>query len=685
MARNAFADIEAALGGVVAMARETATPLLGGGRYVNDRMYGTEDASEAMDWAENEMSEFKMPLSPAGETAQKEMVEFGVNTAREVYDTGFMGIKKAMESNAVQGAVERADEWWQQISPDVKAGLEMLGGALDFNPMMAGAGIALKAGKLGKQGKKLLDANTFYHTTPRGVEIPEGGFKPGSNKDGTYFTSNPEYAQASAPEFRSAEPGAGFEDFDQTGTTYPSNLGMQNPKYIKNPSEADIEKYTGRGFDRESLVDEGYDGIVLQHKDGEVEAQAFFPEQISTATGKQPVYAQNAQELAGGLKRNPAGYGLKVDAGRKHQISGVNLPRQFDDLTFALAGTPQLEPAQVKRFQDMVKSGDVLVPLLGDPTRGGRQTLTHVNDVELSKGIEQWGGRGFARGNIIDPATGKPFDQPLGWGSGSGVTSALRNKGIAGLEESGVPGAEAIGMFTMMSPRSSAFFSDQLAHTHMDLVNQKMPDIPDDKIDAFDAHMARFIDKENLNRNKKAAKEAKKNGTEYTQPKQVPGFVGMKDPDWQKQLNDAPDLRKQWLEVQSKAEHTKAGFPDVASSVKANYDEGLIHQPPLSTGGMLSRLDVDKPNVPGLIEQGRHNLYDSGMPGQYIGEQQVMIPAQDMFHDYFNSPDFTESEGSAQYMMDRVKPIQHVTDEHIERITKLEDKKLQELIQALGG
>jgi hypothetical protein len=147
MARDAFADLEAVLGGGVALARETATPILGAGRYINDRAYGSEDASNAMDWARSQTEKMRYTPSPEGQQAQQEMLQSALSGGKSLYESGFAGIKPIAESGTVQKIGRKVANWWDDVSPDVKAGLEMASGGLDvINPMMAGGvGLAMKA------------------------------------------------------------------------------------------------------------------------------------------------------------------------------------------------------------------------------------------------------------------------------------------------------------------------------------------------------------------------------------------------------------------------------------------------------------------------------------------------------------------------------------------------------------
>jgi len=73
-----------------------------------------------------------------------------------------------------------------------------------------------------------------------------------------------------------------------------------------------------------------------------------------------------------------------------------------------------------------------------------------------------------------------------------------------------------------------------------------------------------------------------------------------------------------------------------------------------------------------------HDSYPSHMPGRYQGRMDQMVPTKQMFSDFFESPQFMESSGNPQYMLDRVKPYQVVTDQFLEKISGLEDALLRQ-------
>lgn len=137
MARSARADLEAALGGGVALARETVTPFLGAGHYLaqgRDRA----DASDSMDWARDQTRQIKYDPSPEGQQAQREMMSTAGDVASNIFRA--TGAERLAKSRYGQGVIQAAGDWWGGLSEDVKAGAEMIGAGLDLGSNVIGAG-----------------------------------------------------------------------------------------------------------------------------------------------------------------------------------------------------------------------------------------------------------------------------------------------------------------------------------------------------------------------------------------------------------------------------------------------------------------------------------------------------------------------------------------------------------------
>ena len=119
-----------------------------------------------------------------------------------------------------------------------------------------------------------------------GMDVfPTNGYK------GAYFTSKPDYASGYAIEFRAEKPSGNFEPNDQTGSVYKVYLSIKNPLYIdaKDASKVDDYQHYGQDLYPERLLAQGYDGVVLDWGNGDVEATVFSSTQIksvfNTGTG----------------------------------------------------------------------------------------------------------------------------------------------------------------------------------------------------------------------------------------------------------------------------------------------------------------------------------------------------------------------------------------------------------------
>jgi len=131
-------------------------------------------------------------------------------------------------------------------------------------------------------GSKVVDARgrplVMYHGTSRDFDafsIAEG--------DGAYFTSAADYAEEYANVRAAAAVPQSMDETQPVGARLmPVHLALKNPLEVDPADREALERYTDRGFDRRELIAKGYDGIVVRYPDGEVEAQAFFPEQVKS-------------------------------------------------------------------------------------------------------------------------------------------------------------------------------------------------------------------------------------------------------------------------------------------------------------------------------------------------------------------------------------------------------------------
>ena len=145
MARDARNDLEAALGGAIALARESFKPFLTAGRYVTDAATakGTEDWSDAAAWSEETLKPMSYTPSEGGQRAQQEIVQALIEPAADAYYSGAGGLQSLVESEPVQKGAKRVGEWWDTVDDDVKAGIDSIAGVAEPFLNMVGAGAAV--------------------------------------------------------------------------------------------------------------------------------------------------------------------------------------------------------------------------------------------------------------------------------------------------------------------------------------------------------------------------------------------------------------------------------------------------------------------------------------------------------------------------------------------------------------
>ena len=579
-----------------------------------------------------------------------------------------------------------------------------------------------------KAKNKNLD-QTFFHTTPRGNEIPEGGFDIGKN-DGAYFTTDPEYSQASAPEFRSQAPDAGFEPSAQTGTVYPSKLDMQNPKVL---GEKDYEKYADRGYDRQALIDEGYDGIILEDQGGVIEAQAFYPEQIKTATGSPRGLDRNTYLESTGVPNQyrmgdkegitPLNIQMQnplvadLDQGvKKPKKWETDLAEAFDDRNIdkkALMSEKHdgvivkrpggqwdymtVSPGQIndratdQLLQDALdfQGEDLAIgakrAYLSDPNRPKSKmgdpnwhpisdsrmpmpydemtSVQRKSDDILLDELEQIQGQDMigewnlsspwdrsSTGQVITEVNGKPLTNPVVTEGGRGHIQRP-DTGILGSGEDVVRGYEKRARSTpagskvnvapvAMSPTSSDF-STMVSEVHVNRLDGY--EVSDDAKALFDKEM---IEGAGNKKNKNAPQ---------------PNWPGLDDPDLIEKLNEPgmAGVRMRFLDLQDRAHHKKAGFPDVGSSRKAVEAEELRDVPTGWSGGTVGQWDLEQALMPSS-----HGSYPLDAPGVARGSLGKDLPLSVMQADAMARRRLVGApETSDLRSVEMSKPIQEVTPE----------------------
>lgn len=147
-----------------------------------------------------------------------------------------------------------------------------------------------------------------YHGTRPGTDITE--FQAPSERDGIYFTPDPEYAEGFTNEL-------GDPTFEPRGSIYPAYLSIQRPYIVEaEPGTPEWENFVQRGLDRQPLEAEGYDGAILREPGGAIDqVVAFRPEQIKSATANVGTFSMDSANIL---------YQLVEDASRLLAEEGIN-------------------------------------------------------------------------------------------------------------------------------------------------------------------------------------------------------------------------------------------------------------------------------------------------------------------------------------------------------------------------
>lgn len=125
----------------------------------------------------------------------------------------------------------------------------------------------------------------LFHGTRPGNDITDFQLAE-HGEDGLYFTPDPTYAEAYTCDLFGKNAG-------ESGPMYPVYLSIQNPFVVcVDDQDPEWESFVYRGYNRQDLIAQGFDGAILVHKPtGEIDqVMAFFPEQIKSAIGNPGTY-----------------------------------------------------------------------------------------------------------------------------------------------------------------------------------------------------------------------------------------------------------------------------------------------------------------------------------------------------------------------------------------------------------
>ena len=241
-------------------------------------------------------------------------------------------------------------------------------------------------------------------------------------------------------------------------------------------------------------------------------------------------------------------------AGLYHPIGmGVKLKKPVSEMTFETIPDPRFDPVPVKLITPENLYGKVGIPLLGDRAEAGK-ILKSVEGQEVDVPLE--GGRHYMRSHTYP-------DQPTksaAWSSDKTVSTKLSKAIKRGAET----GKDVMGINIIGSP-TNVDFNTMLSSTFAQ---------------RFDPSAVK----------KSVIKEFNKEIQD-----KFPEFVGIDHPELLDQLNTAGkgNLRKYFIDRAATAKYQNAGFPDMASSIKAVTDPELLDLPTGSSGLAIAKMDPE--------------------------------------------------------------------------------------------
>jgi hypothetical protein len=252
--------------------------------------------------------------------------------------------------------------------------------------------------------------------------------------------------------------------------------------------------------------------------------------------------------------------------------------RPYEDWRYKYEDIPRGTPSRA--FDpNILKPGDVFVPLFGDRTSAGRK-IYEINGNPLAEPIVTEGGPQYMlnqQGQI--------------WASGKPIISGLANKAEAALqasEKAGYKDPSAYGIYVPMGRRSGDF-STHTAETILGMLPSAK--ITKQSADLFDETM-----------------KAK-----------LPDFPGINSPELPNYLLSPGAGKKRivFSQTMDAKDWKLAGFPDVGVARMATTDPRLITTPDYHGGYMVGKIDRSNPVMatPDLD----HRSYPVALKGEYVG------------------------------------------------------------------
>ena len=360
------------------------------------------------------------------------------------------------------------------------------------------------------------------------------------------------------------------------------NLGIPGIRYLDGSSRS-----AGEGTSNYVVFDPSIIDINRKYADGgSVDQNADIEAAMHTARqeiDERDGYGTRGRVVTGALKSAKEFLFPKAAeaAGLTPREAGEEFSkilRPYEDWRYKYEDIPRGTPSRA--FDpNILKPGDVFVPLFGDRTSAGRK-IYEINGNPLAEPIVTEGGPQYMlnqQGQI--------------WASGKPIISGLANKAEAALqasEKAGYKDPSAYGIYVPMG-RKSGDFSTHTAETILGM-------LPSAKITKQSADQFDEVVREKL-----------------------PDFPGINSPELPSYLLSpgAGKRRIVFSQTMDAKDWKLAGFPDVGVARMATTDPRLITTPDYHGGYMVGKIDRSKPVMatPDLD----HRSYPVALKGEYVG------------------------------------------------------------------
>lgn len=307
--------------------------------------------------------------------------------------------------------------------------------------------------------------------------------------------------------------------------------------------------------------------------------------------------------------------------------SGKQLARE-SEYVHTITPTHQFSQPKKLSIQDLQKQNAVLIGVPGDRSLTG-QMVHQVNDVPLTKPVEQFGGPlyGLQQADL---------GQQNFWASQKGAASGMQNKAARAMQEHDRP---VFGIYAAMAPDSSNY-----ALHHIETLLNQVPA---------------------MNPAKSQVKQFDKMVRE-----KYPAFAGIMDPDLIEQLKNDSKLRKFIADRMNKTTVADLyGLPSGEATLHAITEPALRDVATGTTGFAVGKLDPFAKLTPS-----KHPTYSTNIPGEFQGQMIAQLPWDVYFPDVAKkiaaNPKQAEHAWGTFKMSEFNQPV---TQELVDRIAPIEE------------